>query len=162
MWGLKSIIKIMKNGFEWRHPSSRNDQDAGFSVPWITVFLSRGGIKGREHENYTMPTKISGTFFFLSSPSYKEHLWITSKPHSSLLPIFQTKKWTFLKFCRLLWVLLLHCRSSFLGTGHSSVPVDVPSPCPALPWVLSPEQLPPRLLYQQPPALPSAPLPKLC
>lgn len=139
-------------------------QQSGFSVSWIFVFLSVGehGGGGRR-ENYTMPIDISGIFFFsLSSSLTKNISQITGKPHSSLSPAFQTKKWTFLKLCRLLWVILPHCMSNFSETGHPPLPADAPSPCLVLSWIWSPEQLPPRLPYQQPPALPSALLPKLC
>lgn len=122
MWGLKSTVKIMETRFKWWHPSSRHDKNAGFSVSWIFVFLSGRGIQRRrqERELHNAHWNIWNLFFSLSSSRTKNISQITGKPRSSLSPMFQTKKWTFLKLCGLFWVILLQSMSNFSETGHPS------------------------------------------
>jgi len=56
----------METRFKWWHPSCRYDKNAGFSVSWIFVFLSGGGIQRRRQErDYTMPIETFGISFFL-------------------------------------------------------------------------------------------------
>ena len=56
---------------------------------------------------------------------------------------------------------LLHGMPSFSKKAHPPLPDASPSACPALPWILSSEQLPSQLPNQMPPVPPSAPLPTL-
>lgn len=110
MWGLKSRIKIMENRFKWWHPSYRYDKIQAFKFHRYLLFFLVGEYRGGRKENYIILIEILGNFnFFSLSPSLTKNIsQITSKPHPSLSLMFQTKKWTFLKLCRVFWVILLH------------------------------------------------------
>lgn len=118
MWGLKSVIKIMENRLHWWHPSCRHA--SGFSVSWIFVCLHGGRIQRRKEERELSNAhwNIRNLGFFSLSSLTKNISPITGKPHSSFLPCSKPGDEHRLKLCRLFWVILLQCMSSFSETGH--------------------------------------------